>query len=344
MKTRYVAALVFIIGAASAITTGADDLQMRIHNDTNLEVVWPTVYTESDGGRNLIRSGFLSNVLPGMSVLISQSNAGKPVRMTIDMGLAAYTFGDLGPLGDLNGVEVTLGFDWEAYRPFLEKLDIGTPRLYGEVAAAGRTAVNGTVTQFEALLTAKPEALDAMAGGDHLDGTEEVVMPVAFADGMWRCGWNRLFPEDAAALPVTDAIGPEGATMWAHCNEALLRETFNRLQALGYRTWSIQAETLEPGGSLPDLVDNIILAREGTKTDAASMLWERRPSRPGAVLALLTTEQTRVEALGGEVVSRHPAFMVRVSNSALLEVSYYSDCRTLVALSRESLFETAAAR
>lgn len=340
-------ALAFAAGVAHAAAPdgGAADLRVSLCNATGLEIVWPTIVTVNNGGECRIRSGFLGYVPPGGRVTFFQENAGAPKRMTLDMGLAVYDFDAL-PGADWNGGDLILGFDETTYRPFLEAPG-GNGRSAHRVHGVGRSppfAASGGPILLERLLGTALSELPELAGAD-LQSIPGPTAPVLFAGRQWFaaiCGEDG----ETAALRGHGEPEAEAIDLRATYTEPLLRRTLAELHGMGYRAWSLQTDRPDPETGSMELIENLVFAAlpvdpVALRNMLPDMLAARRADGgPGEVIALLTTERTFAEAIAGGALSRQPAFIVRLANSAMLEARYYADCRTLVALSPENLAET----
>lgn len=325
----------------------ADDLYVSLFNATDLEIVWPTIFTDDNGVVNRIRSGFLSKVLPGGRVNISQPNAGRPVRMVLDMGLAIYEFPDVSRLAGGGRTSLVLGFDESAGEPFLEVSGggAGVSRIRG-ILHPPLTGAQSEPVALEQLLAATITEAERFALDSELTAGSQT-LPVFFAGEKWIGAVYAAFRDGETPLQEGPGEGVDEIVLLAEFAEPRLWKAVQAFLDTGYKPWCIHVDKLDRTANTLELEEYIaftrLTVRPGEESpQPAALLSTRRPTdAPGEALMLLVTDQTYREAASGLVVTRQPAWMVRLSNSAMIELRYYSDCRTLAVLSESSLAELA---
>lgn len=307
------------------------DLRVRLRNATDLDIVWPTLFTAGRGGENRVRSGFLHNVHPGDDVLIWQDGAGTLSRMTVDMGLALFEFDDLSTLSGRGEADLRLTCGAGAADPRLEIIENG--RVEGVIAGRSRSPLDPAFsysTSFADLIADDGAALWEARGGYPETFDETPAIAVAFAGATWIGRVVPLYWEDERK-ESGEGSGPEidAVILQAAYSEQRVGDAIAALRALGLRPWRV----LATGGGGELLSDEIVAGDADGKRTAALLAAGKPGTGPGGVAALLLTERTLEEAARGGGVSRMPAVFVELSGSRMMEVRYFGDCRTLVALS-----------
>lgn len=323
--------------AADGTADGGEsrDARLRIVNLSPLEIVRPSIHVQTPEGVH--SDGFITNTLPGCHVDIVLDPVLALSRLDLDMGLARFVFDDL---STLNGTATyTLAVALDDNNPFLlGKTDGGKIRVAGRMEPLFPGLDDKKEIDFTDLLNARNMAeARGITDGGAVDEEGVLIMPVRMGGSLWL---THVMP--AADGTAYDAKTTRVAAMIMRTDyrDWVAQDALGALYELDLRPWFAQIrDGSDPESELRPLeaitFSTFEKDREKARELVAKVLTDDKPDEEASdILVVLVGEETYRQAATGGDIAAAPGYLLRVSNSLMLEINYMADCSGLVAGTR----------
>ncbi len=303
-------------------------------NNTPLEIMWVKLNANTEEGSGSMGGGF--NAPPGTDCGLGFGGAVELTEINLDMGLYRFKFTDLSALKGHNQLNLGVGLD-DKNIPFLEFKAEGNAeplRVKGELSNILPDKIEKIVPLSELLHTETMAEVRKVAEGHVRDMEKGKALELVVEAGgqLWLA--SVLADGDSGSV-ISDykeeEAKPGVIVMRIEKKESTIQAAFETVYAMGMRPWFMQFKEgtemnttamLKMREEEPDLEK----ARQRT-LDA--FLTSRPQNYPGSIGVLLIPEQAYKDALKDKPF-RAAGWLIRCSNSIVLELRFIPDCSALV--------------